>query len=34
MTIRQIYDFINNLAPFETQASFDNAGILVGDPDT
>ena len=32
MTVRQIYDFIDSLAPFATQASFDNAGLLVGDP--
>lgn len=33
MTVREIYDWINSLAPFETQASFDNAGLLVGHPD-
>lgn len=32
MTVREIYAFINSLAPFEAQASFDNAGLLVGDP--
>lgn len=32
MTIRDVYAFIDSLAPFESQASFDNAGLLVGDP--
>ena len=27
-----IYDLINELAPFESQEAFDNAGLLVGDP--
>ena len=30
MTVREIYDLINRLAPFETQAEFDNSGLLVG----
>lgn len=29
-TVRDIFDFLNNIAPFETQMSFDNAGFLVG----
>lgn len=32
MTVQQVYDFINERAPFETQEDFDNAGLLVGDP--
>ncbi len=32
-TVRQIYDFINSLAPFGTQESWDNSGLLLGDPD-
>ena len=32
LTMRNVYDFINGVAPFETQDSFDNAGLLVGDP--
>ena len=32
LTVQQVYDFINERAPFETQLSFDNSGILVGDP--
>lgn len=32
-TVRQIYDFINSLAPFATQESWDNSGLLLGNPD-
>lgn len=32
LTVQQILDFINERAPFETQLSFDNSGLLVGDP--
>lgn len=32
MTIREVYSLIDSLAPFETQASFDNAGLLIGHP--
>ena len=32
LTVQHIYDFINGVAPFETQDSYDNAGLLVGDP--
>ena len=32
-TVRQIYDFINSLAPFGTQETWDNSGLLLGDPD-
>ncbi|MBR6479582.1 MAG: Nif3-like dinuclear metal center hexameric protein, partial [Clostridia bacterium] len=31
ITAGQIYDFIDRIAPFETQSEFDNAGLLVGD---
>ena len=33
LTVQQIYDFINERAPFETQLAFDNSGLLVGHPD-
>ena len=29
-TAKNIYDFINGFAPFETQMHFDNAGLLIG----
>ncbi len=29
-TIKEIYQFIDSFAPFETQMDFDNAGLLVG----
>lgn len=32
-TIKQIYYFLNNLAPFENSLSFDNTGLLIGDPE-
>ncbi|MBQ2499990.1 MAG: Nif3-like dinuclear metal center hexameric protein, partial [Clostridia bacterium] len=31
ITAGQIYDFIDQIAPFDTQSEFDNAGLLVGD---
>ena len=31
-TVQDIYDFINSLAPFDTQDAADNAGLLVGSP--
>ncbi len=31
--IKEIYDFINEIAPFDTALSFDNVGLLVGDYD-
>lgn len=31
MTHAEIYEYINSLAPFNTQLDFDNAGFLVGD---
>lgn len=30
-TVRDIYEFIDSFAPFCTQMSFDNSGLLVGD---
>lgn len=33
MTVKNVYDFINNFAPFDTQMDFDNAGLLVGGMD-
>jgi len=30
-TAKNIFDFINSFAPFETQMSFDNSGLLIGD---
>ena len=32
LTVQQVYDFINERAPFETQLAFDNSGLLVGHP--
>ena len=32
LTVQQVYDFINECAPFETQLAFDNSGLLVGAP--
>ena len=32
-TVKEILDFINSLAPFSTQESWDNSGLLLGDPD-
>ncbi len=31
MTVKDLYNFINTIAPFETKAAWDNPGILVGD---
>jgi len=31
MTVREIYAFLEELAPFEMQESYDNSGFLVGD---
>ena len=33
LTVQQVYDFINERAPFETQLPFDNSGLLAGSPD-
>lgn len=32
-TAKQIYDYIDSIAPFETAMSFDNVGILTGSSD-
>jgi dinuclear metal center YbgI/SA1388 family protein len=32
MTIQNVYSVIQNIAPFETQMDFDNAGLLIGSP--
>ena len=32
MTVEQIYQVIDTIAPFSESMSFDNTGILVGDP--
>lgn len=32
LTVQAVYDMINARAPFDTQADFDNSGLLVGDP--
>ncbi len=32
-TVKDIYDYIDSFAPFSDQMSFDNSGILVGNPD-
>ena len=33
LTVRDVYEFINARAPFDTQLDFDNSGLLIGDPD-
>ena len=30
ITVRDVYDFIDKFAPFDTQDNFDNSGLLVG----
>ena len=32
LTVQNVYDFMDGRAPFALQESFDNAGLLVGDP--
>lgn len=32
-TVREIYEYINSFAPYETQEPWDNSGLLLGDPD-
>ena len=32
--VKEIYQLIDNFAPFETQMDFDNAGFLVGRGDS
>lgn len=31
-TIIEVYDYLDSIAPFELQESYDNAGLIVGDP--
>ena len=31
ITVGQIYDDLNDLAPFDTAEAFDNAGLLLGE---
>jgi dinuclear metal center YbgI/SA1388 family protein len=33
MTVQEIYEVINAIAPFSESMDFDNTGILIGDPD-
>ena len=33
MTVQNIYDLLDAVAPFATQAAFDNSGFLVGERD-
>lgn len=30
-TVKNIYDYINSIAPYDTQEEWDNSGHLVGD---
>ena len=32
-TVKDIYNFIDSIAPFSTQEEWDNSGFLVGDED-
>ncbi len=32
MTVQEIYDYLNALAPFDTAEEWDNVGLLVGSP--
>lgn len=32
-TVNDIYNFLDSIAPFDTQESWDNSGFLVGNPD-
>lgn len=31
-TVKNIYDFIDSIAPFEKQCEWDNSGLLIGEP--
>lgn len=33
LTMQQVYSWINERAPFDTQVPYDNSGLLVGHPD-
>ena len=30
-TVKDFYEYLNGIAPFETQEDWDNSGMLVGD---
>ena len=32
MTVQSFYELLDRIAPFDTQADFDNSGLLVGSP--
>jgi len=32
MTVMDVYRFIDSIAPYATQAEFDNSGLTIGDP--
>ncbi len=32
MTVQEIYQYLDGIAPFSTQEKWDNSGLLVGDP--
>lgn len=32
LTVQRVYELIDAFAPFDTQADFDNSGLLVGNP--
>ena len=32
LTVQKVYDIINTIAPFDTQESWDNSGLLLGNP--
>ena len=32
-SVSDFYSFLDNQAPFDAQESWDNSGLLVGDPD-
>ena len=33
VTVRDVYDYLDTIAPFSSQMDFDNSGLLVGEPD-
>ncbi|MBQ8210294.1 MAG: Nif3-like dinuclear metal center hexameric protein [Clostridia bacterium] len=34
MTAREVYDFLNSLAPYDTQCEWDNSGLMAGSLET
>ncbi len=34
ITVKDIYNYIDSVAPFETQEEWDNAGLITGSPDS